>query len=152
MNSIEGIMRFSFEKVVDDVRHAAGERDIDTAVQSVLMRYVLEPNPIIAATPEDGEDEIMLFQDQELSIWRCRFQPNVTMPPHDHKLPVYIAGYSGGEKNIIFKREDGVLRHDSTHIVKPGEVFKMDDDGIHAVVADSVLKEAQIPCNIVRFR
>ena len=58
--------------VVDNTQNAA--------IRSVLTRYVSNPDPVISATPEDGEDELMLYQDQDLSIWRCCFQPHVTMP------------------------------------------------------------------------
>lgn len=130
-------MAFTFEGFVADVRKAAQDSDKNAAVRTVLAQYVANPEPIIAAAPEDGDDEIMLFEDQDLSIWWCRFQPHVVMPPHEHKLTVHIAAYAGGEKNILFKRGDGALEHDQTHVVKAGEVFTMDVDGIHAVSSDS---------------
>ncbi|WP_458792306.1 hypothetical protein [Yoonia sp. MH D7] len=129
-------MSFTFDGLVKDVRTAAGEPDRSRAVRAVLQQYVSDPAPIIDATPSGGDDEIMLFEDENLSIWWCRFQPHITMPPHEHKLEVHIATYSGGEKNILFKRESGKLRHDKTHVVQTGEVFTLDEDGLHAVVGN----------------
>ena len=126
-------MSLSFEGFIDDVRGAVGESDPDTAIRSVLMHYVSNPDPIISATPEakpeEGEDELILYQDEDLSIWRCRFEPYVTMQPHENKLTVHIAVYSGGEKNILLKRQFGVVNHDRIHIVKTGEVSTMDEGG-----------------------
>ena len=129
-------MSFTFEGFVQDIRAAALQPDASEAVRSTLQRYVLNPEPIIAATPQGGDDEIMLFEDDTLSIWWCRFEPHVIMPPHEHKLEVHIATYSGGEKNVIFKRDAGKLIHDSTHVVQAGEVFSLDKDGLHAVGGD----------------
>jgi predicted metal-dependent enzyme (double-stranded beta helix superfamily) len=129
-------MSFTFETFVEDVRKAAASSMPNEEIRLVLERYVADPEPIIAATEVDGEDEIMLYQDEQGSIWRCRFQPHVTMPPHEHRLKVHIAAYSGGEKNILFKRDGGQLQHERTHIVKAGEVFTLEDNGIHAVVGD----------------
>jgi predicted metal-dependent enzyme (double-stranded beta helix superfamily) len=127
---------FTFDGLVEDIRTAAKKPDRSQTVKAVLQRYVSNPASIIDATPNSDDDEIMLFEDENISIWWCRFQPHVTMPPHEHKLEVHIATYSGGEKNILFKREAGKLRHDKTHVVQTGEVFSLDEDGLHAVVGN----------------
>lgn len=129
-------MSFDFDDFVAQVRAAASGPDANTAVQALLQTCVSNPEPLIASTPSDGEDEINLYEDEEVSIWRCRFQPHVVMPPHEHKLPVHIAVYSGGEKNILFRPQNGELTHESTTVVKPGEVLSLDETCIHAVTAD----------------
>ncbi|NNF79499.1 MAG: hypothetical protein HKN05_15845 [Rhizobiales bacterium] len=129
-------MKFDFDEFVSQVRAAAKEPDPNRAVRGVLEGCVSDPEPIIAATPEDGEDEVNLFEDEALSIWRCRFQPHVVMPPHEHKLTVHIAVYSGGEKNILFQPNDGQLKHENTTVIGPGEVISLEEDCIHAVTAD----------------
>jgi predicted metal-dependent enzyme (double-stranded beta helix superfamily) len=129
-------MSFTFESFVRAVRRAAGESDANAAVRMVLEQCVADPDPIVNATPLDGDDEVMLFEDQTLSIWRCCFQPHILMPPHEHKLDVHIAAYSGGEKNILFQCCEGELRHERTQVVRSGEVLFLDDQCIHAVTSD----------------
>lgn len=129
-------MSFTFEGFVKDIRAAAQETNGSEAVKTTLQRYVSNPAPIVEASPVGGEDEIMLFEDETLSIWWCRFEPHVIMPPHEHKLEVHIATYAGAEKNVLFKRDAGKLRHDATHVVQTGEVFSLDEHGLHAVVGD----------------
>ena len=129
-------MSFNFEKFVEDVRKEAKSADPNQSVRALLERCVAEPDPIIDATPNDGEDEIMLFEDETLSIWHCRFQPHVVMPPHEHLLDVHIAVYSGGEKNIFFRSIDNELKHEATKVVRPGEVLSLGSDCIHAVTAE----------------
>lgn len=129
-------MSFDFDDFVRQVRAAASAPNPSQAVRAYLEQCVADPEPIIAATSQDGDDEVHLFEDETLSIWRCRFQPHVVMPPHEHKLPVHIAVYAGGEKNILFQAKDGKLEHESTTVVGPGEVLSLEDDCIHAVSAE----------------
>lgn len=129
-------MSFSFVSFVSDVRKAAEAPDANAAVRSLLEQTVADPGPIAAATPSDGDDEACLYEDETVSIWWCRFQPHVVMPPHEHLLDVHIAGYSGGEKNILYRTEAGELKHDNTVVVTPGEVLTLDKDAVHAVSAE----------------
>ena len=129
-------MGFDFEEFVENVRQAAKSSDPNQSVRALLEQCVANPEPIIDATPDDGDDEINLFEDDALSIWRCRFQPHVVMPPHEHLLDVHIASYSGGEKNILFRPVNDQLRHEKTTVVRPGVVLSLASDCIHAVTAE----------------
>lgn len=129
-------MGFSFDGYVDAVRKAIASDNPNAAVRATLAEIVADPDPIIAATPVDGEDEINLYEDDTVSIWHCRFKPHVLMPPHEHLLDVHIAGYSDGEKSIMFKCENGKLVHDRTIIVRPGDVVSLKKDEMHAVTAE----------------
>ena len=96
----------------------------------------MEPDPIASAIAEQDEDHIMLFEDDSVSIWTSRFHPTEVIPPHEHKMDVHIAVFRGGEKNILYRRENGVAKHVSSKVVKSGEIFSMGANGIHAVTAD----------------
>ncbi len=129
-------MSFSFDSFVADIRAAADGPDANAKVRAEIERCITNPDQIVAATPADGEDEVMLFEDQSVSIWWCRFQPHVVMPPHEHLLEVHIGAYAGAEKNIVFTQTGGRLAHDFTRVVRAGEMLSLDRDCIHAVTAD----------------
>ena len=129
-------MAFDFDSLVEAVREAARSDRPNEAVRELLLTTVADPQPIIAATDLKDDDEVCLFEDESVSIWVCCFQPHVVMPPHEHLLDVHIAGYSGGEKNILFKIEDGKLLHDETEVVQPGQVLTLGEDAVHAVSAE----------------
>ena len=129
-------MSFTFEGLVEAAREAASRDDANAAVRALLEECVADPAPIVELTPKVGDDEVMLFEDETVSIWWCRFQPHVLMPPHEHKLAVHIAGYSGGEKSVLFQRRDDELVHNGTVVVRPGEVISLDEECIHAVTAE----------------
>jgi len=129
-------MAFSFQAFTDDVRGAAKSGDPDKAVRELLERVVSEPDRILAATPNDGDDEVMLFEDESVSIWRCKFHPHVYMPPHEHKIPVHIAGYAGGEKSLLYRKTEDGLSYAGEKTVRTGEVVTFGPDAIHAVIAE----------------
>jgi len=129
-------MVFSHESFVEAARAAAAGPKATQAVRSLLKQVLADPKAVASAVPSQAEDEILLFEDETVSIWNCRFQPDVVMPPHEHKMDAHIGVFRGAEKNILFRREDGVLRHVATKTVHPGEVFSIGPDGVHAVTGD----------------
>lgn len=129
-------MSFSFDAFVQAARAAAGSAEPTKAVRALLEETLKEPAAIAAIAPPRDEDEIMLFEDETCSIWDCSFQPHVLMPPHEHRMDVHIGVFQGGEKNILFRREDDGLRHITSKVVRPGEVLSLGADGIHAVTAE----------------
>ncbi|MEH6467583.1 MAG: hypothetical protein V7722_08115 [Porticoccus sp.] len=129
-------MSFEFDEFVERVRDTNRSSNPNPAIRNLLQQIVSEPEQIIAVTPDDGDDEVMLFEDESLSIWRCRFQPHIFMPPHEHKIPVHIAGYSGGERSLMFKRDKNGLNYVGEKIVRTGDVVTLASEAIHAVVAD----------------
>ncbi|NNK67016.1 MAG: hypothetical protein HKO95_09785 [Rhodobacteraceae bacterium] len=128
-------MAFSFEELSDDVR-TAHARGGEAAVKTLLAETIRNAEAMQAATPADGDDEIQLFEDDTLSIWRCRFQPDVILPPHEHKLKVMIATYGGTEKSWLYERKDGQLVETGTITAAEGEIIELDKDAIHAVTGD----------------
>lgn len=129
-------MSFSYDAFVDAARGAARSDDATKAVRAVLAEMVADPEKLAAEIPPQDEDEIMLFEDETVSIWSCIFQPHVVMPPHEHRMPVHIGCFRGGEKSYLYRREGNTLKHITTKTVMPGEVFSMGGHGIHAVTAD----------------
>lgn len=129
-------MPFSYDQFVDDVRAAAGQVNADQAIAALMARQVRDPDEVLAATPMDDEDECHLFEDDSVSIWHCRFQPDEVLPPHEHLLNVHIAGFAGVERNLLFRRQGGVVQPDRIVDVGPGDVISLTPGDVHAVWAD----------------
>ncbi len=129
-------MAFSYSDFVKDARAAATSEHPTKAVRALLEETIKNPELAAEKFRGGGEVEVQLFEDDTVSIWSCCFRPEFVMPPHEHKMDVHIGVVSGGEKNIMFRREGGSLKHVSTKVVNPGEVLSLGADGIHAVTAD----------------
>ena len=126
-------MTFCHDSFVEAVRAAASGPDATQALRVLLKEVLADPEAVAAAVPAQAEDEVLLFEDDTVSIWNCRFHPDVVMPPHEHKMNAHIGVFRGAEKNILFRREEGTLRHTATKTVCPGEVFTIGPEGVHAV-------------------
>jgi predicted metal-dependent enzyme (double-stranded beta helix superfamily) len=126
----------TFQTLVDRIREAAEEPDPRGAVRAVLGDALEEAEALRGETPPDGPDEINLYEDDRVSIWRSRFQPDVLMPAHEHQVPVLIACYSGAEKSLLYARNGEVLQQTGTVIAKEGEIIELPEDAIHKVTAE----------------
>ena len=124
---------FSVESLVQSIRLAANKDDPEAAIREVLLETVKNPDAIFAATTNEDGDETMYFEDDSVSIWRCRFQPKIIMPPHEHLLKVLIGVYSGGEKSILYKCTEDGLKEAGSVIAHAGEVITLGKAAIHAV-------------------
>lgn len=127
-------MAFSFAQLARDLTSAASRVDAALAVRGVLEQAIADPGAILAATPADADDEVMLAENPHASIWRCRFQPSEIMPPHEHHMPVLIATYAGVERSLIYRRTPKGLEQTGTVDIAAGEVRLLPADVIHAVV------------------
>lgn len=128
---------FSFETMVQDLRACVGSPDPQAAIRLYLERLVQYPAaPLLTASDQLSDPETLFFEDADLSIWHCRFQPGTMMPPHEHLLPVFIACYAGEEKSVLFQTNDSGLEHIGDLSAHAGDVILLDQDAIHAVTAN----------------
>jgi predicted metal-dependent enzyme (double-stranded beta helix superfamily) len=130
-------MTFSFDQFVTEAR-AAAVSDKPTHTIRTLMQKALETSEaLVANNPlEKDADEIMLFEDDTVSVWVCRFDPYNVIPPHEHKMNAFIGVFKGREKNYFFKNDVNGLKYKSTQIIDAGQMTSIGTDGLHAVVAE----------------
>lgn len=128
-------MSFNYPDFVEKMRTAANSQTPTKLVREGLTAIVGNSELQNTGLPEQVEDEILLFEDDSVSIWSCRFDPDFVMPPHEHKMEVHIGVVSGQEKNIMFRQEDGALKHLESVVVNSGEILSIDADALHAVTA-----------------
>ena len=120
--------------LIADLRAAADADEPDEAIVSILNRFVARPDEADSIVPDFEEDDVVLFEDDTLSVWFCRFQPGATVPPHDHRIAATIAVVTGTEQNDFFTADDeGRLIQSDSRAVTPGKVLHIPDDAIHAV-------------------
>ena len=84
---------------------------------------------------------MILFEDEKISIWHCRFQPDLHVPPHDHQTPAIIGLYEGTERNSFYEVESDQLVLKGSKDSKPGDVLTIGPEGIHSVEA-----VGDVPC------
>lgn len=128
-------MSFNYTDFVTKMRTAASSQTPTKSVREGLTSTLASAELQNSGLPVQEEDEILLFEDNTVSIWSCRFDPEFVMPPHEHKMEVHIGVVSGQEKNIMFRREDRALKHVKSVIVNSGDILSIGADALHAVTA-----------------
>lgn len=133
------------DAMIADLRAAGRSATPDASIDAVLRDFVAAPDAAASIVPDFAEDDVILFEDDSLSVWFCRFQPGATVPPHDHRMAVTIAVYAGTETNDFFTRDDdGQLVRTDTRPVSAGQVLHIPDDGIHSVSCTSAAPSTAI--------
>ena len=125
---------FNLERLVADLRVAALKDNAGEQIDALLRDAVQDPDRIAAGMPAFPEDDTILFEDDSISIWHCRFQPGFTVPAHDHQMRATVAVYDGAERNDFYARTAaGELALERSVEVKPGMVIQIEPDDVHAV-------------------
>ena len=63
------------DSLISDLRAATKDEVADEAIISILNRFVAAPDAADSILPDFAEDDVVLFEDDTLSVWFCRFQP-----------------------------------------------------------------------------
>jgi len=130
-------MTFSFDQFVTEARAAAVSDKPTLTIRTLMLKTLETPEALVADNPlEDNADEVMLFEDETVSVWVCRFDPYTVVPPHEHKMNAFIGVFKGREKNHFFKKDANGLKYKSTQIIDTGQMTSIGTDGLHAVVAE----------------
>ncbi len=124
---------FDLDELVDQLREAAVHADAQRTVRSLLTRAFHDLDAVERAMSRFSGDDEVLFEDTTVSIWYCRFDPALHVPPHDHQTPAIIGVYRGIENNHFYLPEGGKLVWKSTKRLEPGDVIGIGPSAIHSV-------------------
>ena len=126
------------DHLISDLKTAARGPEPEVSVKSILGDFVADPAAARAAMPDYAEDDVIIFEDDSVSIWFCRFQPGMSVPPHDHRMSATIAVFQGVEQNDLYTREgDAMPELSSQTPISAGQVVQIPADGIHGVTCTS---------------
>jgi predicted metal-dependent enzyme (double-stranded beta helix superfamily) len=126
---------FEIEHLVAELRQAALAENPRAAVKDVLEAAVADPTRMRAQMPEYEENDVILHEDETVSIWHCRFMPGQTVPPHDHQMLATIGVYSGAERNDFYQAhpDTGGIQKSSEVVLEAGNVLQIGPNAIHSV-------------------
>lgn len=130
--------QFDINHLVESIKTAALKVDAKSLIKTILENAVSDPEMISKGIPNFAKDEVILFEDDCVSIWHCRFMPGQTVPPHDHQMTASIGVYKGSEKNDFYVLDDASkLKKDKELTLSPGDTLQIEPDTIHAVACAS---------------
>lgn len=129
---------FNIERLVTDLKSAASSSQAPKIIRDILEKAVADPDTVASGIPDFEENDVILFEDDTISIWHSRFMPGLSVPPHDHQMSAVIAVYRGSELNQLYERDpSGGIRKSSKVEVLAGEVFSIGPNAIHGVTCSS---------------
>ncbi|MEM7091872.1 MAG: hypothetical protein AAF567_02620 [Actinomycetota bacterium] len=128
---------FDRDAFIAELRSAATADDAPARIKALVAEAVADPAAVHTAMEDLVDDDVILFEDDTVSIWRCRFPVGTSVPPHDHRMRATIGLYAGAERNSFFERDDhGAAVLAESVVLTPGEVLQIDGDVIHAVTTE----------------
>lgn len=125
--------QFDLERLIADLRAAAYAADAQARVRVIMTRALSDPHAVQAAMSGFDGDEVILFEDDSLTVMYCGFDPAKHVPPHDHRIDVTIGVYAGGEVNHFYVAGERGLERKTSRELGPGDVMQMGPDAIHSV-------------------
>lgn len=128
-------MSFSLDQFVADARAAAADPSPIAATDQLMASTFGKIAAIRAGVPNMLEDEVLLFEDETVSVWHERFLPTEEIPPHDHQLPALIGVYHGEERNRLYRKGNGHLIPGGDLILRAGQTHVFGPDDVHSVQA-----------------
>ena len=129
---------FTVEGFVQDMRDIAAGEDNARHLRAYMDRIFKQPDEIENAFSDSQPGDIILFEDQTVSVWRTSFEPGVSVPAHDHQMSAVIGVYSGVERNDFFEADPaGGLRRSGSVALGTGDVMSIGPSAIHAVTCVS---------------
>ena len=128
------------DTLISALRQAAKTAKADANVKAIVTEFVKNPEIASSLVPNYDEDDVILFEDETISIWFCRFQPGTKVPPHDHRMSATIGVFKGTEFNEIYAADEhdgGRLAPAHSISIFAGEVLQISEDKIHSVACTS---------------
>lgn len=125
---------FDLQSFIARLRDAASSSDAATRIEALMSEAFRDPEAVRASMPAFDTDEEILFENDSLSVYYCRFDPDQQVPPHDHRTTAVIGVYEGGEVNSFYRTEGGRLVEESTVTLEPGDVLRIGPEAIHTVM------------------
>ncbi|WP_127114277.1 hypothetical protein [Shimia sediminis] len=132
----------NIDDIVARLRAAAKTPEARAKVRAIVEEVVADPDAAARAFGDPGDD-VILFEDDTVSIWYCHFHPGMSVPAHDHQLSGSIGVFRGRERNDFFNADPaGGLRKSSDVFLGPGDALSFGPNAIHSVTCVS-----ETPCN-----
>jgi predicted metal-dependent enzyme (double-stranded beta helix superfamily) len=124
---------FDLDKFVTKVRDVANNPEASRDIRRIMSETMNDLDAVNELLAPYGNEDKVLFEDENISIWYCAFDPTIHVPPHDHQTTATIGVIGGVEHNHFYQKTGGKLQYKSTKSLNPGDVIAIGPDGIHSV-------------------
>ena len=124
---------FDLDTLIADCETAVAEADPRGAIRELLVRTVAKPDDVAAALAKDQGGINVLYNSKDLTVLNVIWAPNMSLPPHDHRMWAAIGIYGGAEANTLYRRGEERLQPAGGRMLDVSDVFSLGPDAIHSV-------------------
>lgn len=122
----------ALKELIEELKGFVKSNDVSGAVKC-LNKMAADPDDIIAAIPKSDIDEILLYVDDVISVYRIATTPKIMYPPHQHGMIAISAIYKGTETHVFYDLDGENIVERSQVRFKSPAVVDMTVDAIHAI-------------------
>lgn len=138
---------------VEKCRTAAATDEARRTIVGLLNDLVSDPAALAGVVPTTPHDDVtadglvlgadvMLYEDDTVTVILVDTLPGVVQPPHDHRMTAMIGVFVGCEEQRFFARTSEGITPAPGRQLAAGEVITIGTDGIHAISTPDPLSRA----------
>jgi len=124
--------QFDLDDFVAEAIAISKQDDAYTKIKQLMLATFTQADKVAAAIGDKYGKDVILYEDEKISIWHVYFDPTNVVPPHDHQTDVAIGIYQGTERNFIFQRTEESLTLETIQDMSPGDTLFLSPETIHA--------------------
>ncbi len=122
----------AFKGLIEELKQY-GETDDTAGAVKCLERFVNDPADVVAAIPKSDVDEILLYVDENITVYRIATTPQILYPPHEHEMVAICAIYKGSETHVFYDPDgENVVKRSQVRFQSPA-VVDLETSAIHAI-------------------
>ena len=125
---------FDIDALVLELRETVRDTDLANNIRRIMDRVFADVESISAGMPDHGDNDVILLEDETISIRHSRFPPRVPVPPHNHGVSATIGVYAEvGKKTFFRASKDGGIEPRSETDMGLERVLSFGPSAIHSV-------------------
>lgn len=122
----------ALKNLISEIKEIVKSSDTSSVVEC-LKQMAESPDEIVAAIPKSDIDEVLLYVDDDITVYRIATTPKIKYPPHEHGMVAISAIYKGTETHVFYDRDgDNVVERRHVRFQAPA-VVDMTPNAVHAI-------------------
>lgn len=122
----------AFKTLIENVTEYQRQDDLSGMIER-LEEMTENPSSIIAAMPKFDCDEVLLYVDDNVTVYYIATTPKMIYPPHEHGMIAISALYKGTETHVFYDRDGENVKKRSEVTFEAPAVVDLTIDTVHAI-------------------
>lgn len=124
---------FDVDLLIAECLEGTRETEPRRAVRETLLRAVARPAEVSEALGRESGGMEVLHNSPELTVLNVVWAPEMSIPPHDHRMWAAIGIYGGVEENSLYRRGKHRISRSGGRELRESDVLVLGADAIHSV-------------------